>query len=648
LAKTLWEPSGEVVETANITDFGRWLAEKKGVRAQGYPDLWSWSVAELEQFQESVWQYFRVAASEPYTKVLESRRMPGALWFPGSKLNFAQHVFRDRDPSKIAMLARTETGAARDVSWSELERKTGAMESSLKEMGVRPGDRVAAYLPNTPEAVISMLACASLGAIWSSCAPDFGARSAVDRFSQVAPKVLIACRGYSYKGKWNSKTDVVEGIRSAIPSIEKTVLVGEEGPEVRTALSWEGLSSSGPRPVFEQLPFDHPLWILYSSGTTGLPKPIVHGHGGILLEHLKALALHNDLKATDRMFWYTSTGWMMWNYLVGALLLDSTIILYEGDPLYPDAHTLWSLADETRMTFLGVNAAFLGAVMRSGIDPSATHTLGELRGLGSTGSALSSEGFEWIYSHVKKDLWVASISGGSDLCTAFVGGCPILPVRSGEIQCRYLGADVAAFDEGGRERIGETGELVIRKPMPSMPLFLWGDSNGERYVESYFGVFPGVWRHGDWIKINEDGSCVIFGRSDATLKRMGLRMGTSEVYRVVESVPQVAESLVVDMESLGGRSFMPLFLELRSGATLDEALRAEINQRIRNELSPKMVPDELVEVPEIPKTLNGKKVEVPVRRILLGADPEKVYNPGSLKNPAAMDFFVDYAKKVKR
>ena len=648
MARVLWEPSEDVVDGANITAYARWLEKEKGVRAHGYQELWSWSVRELERFQDSVWQYFSVKASQPYAKVLESRVMPGAKWFPGSRLNFAENVFRGRDPGRTALLAKTEGGGLRRVAWSEMTRKTASLAQSLRAMGVEKGDRVAAYLPNIPEAVIALLACSSLGAVWSSCAPDFGALSAIDRFKQIRPKVLISAYGYGYRGRWVPKGEIVEEIREGIPGLEKTVMVGPSAQTMKGVLDWDEMVSDRPALEFEQVPFDHPLWILYSSGTTGLPKPIVHGHGGILLEHFKTLALHNDLKPNDVMFWYTSTGWMMWNYIVGALLLDTTVVLYEGDPLFPDAHTLWSLADETGMTFLGASAAFVGASMKSGVEPMSSHSLKSLRGFGSTGSAVSTDGFEWLYSRVKKDLWVASISGGSDLCTAFVGGCPTLPVRSGEIQCRNLGADVVSFDETGREVVGEMGELVIRKPMPSMPLFLWGDETGERYTESYFSVFPGIWRHGDWIRINADGSCIIYGRSDATLKRMGVRMGTSEVYRVVESVPGVAESLVVDMEFLGGHSYMPLFIELTGGAVLDDRLRSEIGQKIRTELSPRMVPDEIVVVPEIPKTLNGKKVEVPVKRILLGTEAAKAYNPDSLKNPASMDFFIEFARRIKR
>jgi acetoacetyl-CoA synthetase len=644
-AKVLWEPTSGTIERAKITAYSRWLEGRVDSAPTNFPELWRWSVEELEDFWESMWIYYGVRSTTPYVTPLEHRSMPGARWFPGATLNYAERVFEGRDSSRIAIISKTEETTNQSLSWGQLRSKTAAFSESLRELGVGRGDRVAAYLPNVPEAVISYLACASIGATWSSCAPDFGTTSAVDRFKQIAPKVLIATEGYSYRGKWNNKKEVVGEIISAIPSIQKVVSVGEGKDSPGGALHWDDLAArpSSSKFEFEGLPFDHPLCILYSSGTTGLPKPIVHGHGGILLEHLKTLGIHNDLGPDDRMFWYSSTGWMMWNYLVSSLALDSTVILYEGDPFYPDADALWSLADSTDMTFLGASAAYVGALMKSGVEPASTHTLRHLRGFGSTGSALSSDAFEWIYGHVKPDIWLASVSGGTDLCTAFVGGCPILPVRSGEIQCRNLGADVAAFDAQGREVVGEMGELVIKQPMPSMPLFLWGDASGERYNESYFSVYPGIWRHGDWIQVNPDGSCIIFGRSDATIKRMGVRMGTSEIYRVVESIPEISDSLVVDMEFLGGRSYMPLFVVIRQGKDF-EAVRNDIRGRIRKELSPKMLPDDIIVVDEVPRTLNGKKLEVPIRRILLGADPSKVYNPGSLKNPRSMEFFIEFAK----
>jgi acetoacetyl-CoA synthetase len=605
-------------------------------------------VTDVEAFWESIWKFFRVNSRSPYVGVLDSRRMPGANWFQGAELNYAEHIFRDRDPAEVAVVSKVEEGPPRELSWGELEGSVGAFAESLQAMGVAKGDRVAAYLPNVPESVIALLACASMGAIWSSCAPDFGSQSAIDRFKQISPKVLITTDGYQYRGKWRSKTEVVDQLRHWIPSIEKTVVVGETALTGKDVVRWEDIVSLRVAPRFEQLPFAHPLWIVYSSGTTGLPKPIVHGQGGMLLEQLKTLSFHNDLTARDRMFWYTSTGWMMWNYLVGSLLHGARIILYDGDPQYPDAYALWDLAERTGMTFLGANAAFVAASIKAGAEPGRTFGLKALRGFGSTGSALSVDGFDWVYSKVKNDIWLASLSGGTDVCTTFVGGCPILPVREGEMQCRHLGASVMAYDELGRAVVDEMGELVVTQPMPSMPLYFWGDDTGERYRDSYFSVFPGVWRHGDWIRIGRDGSCVIYGRSDATIKRMGIRMGTSEMYRVIESIPQVLDSLVVDMEFLGGRSYMPLFVVLKEDAKLDEALKDEINTRVKNELSPKLVPDEIVAVAEVPRTLSGKKLEVPVRRILLGADPGKVFSPGSLKNPDSMSFYIEFARGVRK
>jgi len=640
--KTLWTPSKETVERASITKYARWLEKRTGSQFPSYGSLWRWSTEEIEEFWESIWEYFEVWSTTPYTAVLPERKMPGAKWFEGTHLNYAEHVFRNKHDGDVALVATGEDEQDSHVTWGELRAETASLAAYLREEGVKPGDRVAAYLPNRPEAVVGLLASASVGAVWSCCSPDFGARSAIDRFKQIAPKVFIGVEGYSYGGRRFDRQGVIEEVRASIPSIRTTIVTGTREKEgVEGAEDWVEIGERSEPLEFAKVPFDHPLWVLYTSGTTGLPKAIVHGHGGILLEQLKALSLHNDIDRGDTMFWYTSAGWMMWNYIVGALMLGSTVVLYDGDPLHPGPGALWDIAQRTRATFFGASASYFDAVARSGFDPRGNH-LRNLRGVGSTGSPLSAASFEWLYQRVKEDIWVASISGGTDVCTAFVGGCPVLPVRSGRIQCRYLGAAVAAYDDGGKAVTGKVGELVLTQPMPSMPIYLWGDKDGSRYAGSYFSVFPGVWRHGDWVMIDEDGTCVIQGRSDATIKRRGVRAGTSEIYGVVESIPEVVDSLVVDVEHPGGDSFMPLFVVLRTGATLDERLREGIRRRIGSDLSPKLVPDAVIQIEEVPRTMNGKKVEVPVKRILMGAEPSEALSAGSLKNPDALKFFVEY------
>jgi acetoacetyl-CoA synthetase len=645
--ETLWTPSKEQTERANVTKYTRWLEERTGRSFPDYGALWRWSTEDLEGFWESVWEYFEVWSSTPYRAVLSERKMPGAKWFEGSQVNYAEHVFRNKYDGDVALVAAGEGEEESGVTWGELKAETASLAAFLREEGVKPGDRVAGYLPNCPEAVVGFLAAASIGAVWSCCSADFGAPSVVDRLKQIEPKVFIGTEGYSYGGKWFDRQGVIEAVRDSISSIRTTIVTDTREKEgVAWAEDWVELGERSERLEFAKVPFDHPLWVLYTSGTTGLPKPIVHGHGGILLEQLKALSLHNDLGRGDRIFWYTSAGWMMWNYLVGALMLGSSVILYDGDPLHPEPGALWDLAERTQTTFFGASAPYFDAVARSGFDPRG-YQLRRLRGLGSTGSPLSAASFEWLYAKVKDDLWVASISGGTDVCTAFVGGCPTLPVRSGRIQCRYLGAEVEAYDEGGRPVTGRVGELVVTRPLPSMPLFFWGDADGSRYLESYFSSFPGVWRHGDWVSIGEDGSCIIYGRSDATIKRRGVRAGTSEIYGVVESIPEVADSLVVDLEYPGRRPFMPLFVVLKRGARLDDELLKRIRTKIGADLSPRLVPDDIVQIEEVPRTLNGKKVEVPVKRILMGSTCEDAVNASSLKNPDSVEFFVDYRAKAE-
>jgi acetoacetyl-CoA synthetase len=643
--KVLWEPDSSYARKTNIAAFMKWL-EKRGQRFEDYQRLWQWSVENLEGFWGSIWKYFDVADAD--YPVLSKHKMPGARWFEGSELNFAEHVFRGKREG-AAINARTEKGKGRETSWQELERKTAALASKLREKGVGPGDRVAAYLPNSTEAVTAFLACASVGATWSCCSPDFGPPAVLDRFSQIRPKVLIATDGYGYGGKWFDRTEAVGKISERLPTLKQ--VIGVEGrsnsPPLPNSASFEDMASGKETPEYEQVPFDHPLWILYSSGTTGLPKPIVHGHGGILVELLKELSLHNDIRPGDRFFWFTTTGWMMWNYLMGGLLHGATIVLYNGSPSYPDLNALWDLAEETQTTFLGGSAAYFASCLKAGLQPRSTHDFQRLRGVGSTGSPLSKASFEWVYSAVKDDIWLASISGGTDVCTPFVGGCPILPVYSGEIQCRCLGAKVEAFDEEGNSVIGQVGELVLTEPLPSMPLYLWGDEDGSRYRESYFSTYKGVWRHGDWIEITKRGTCVIFGRSDATIKRMGVRIGTSEIYRVVESIPEVVDSLAIDLEGQEGTGRLILFVATIPGAKFDDVFVSRLKGRVRSDISPRYVPDEVVEAPSVPKTLNGKKLEVPIKKILLGGDPGKVLNRDSIYDPASVDFYIEYARRLK-
>ncbi|MDG6913925.1 MAG: acetoacetate--CoA ligase [Nitrososphaerota archaeon] len=640
--RLLWEPDPGLVRRTAMSAYMKWL-EKRGSSFEGYDELWRWSVDDLEGFWGSIWKYFDVAGAD--YPVLAERKMPGAKWFDGAELNFAERVFaKGRDGP--ALICRGERAQGKVVAWQELERKTAALARTLRDSGVGRGDRVAGYLPNGPEAIVGVLAAASVGAIWSGSPPEFGTQSVVDRFGQIGPKVLIATDGYSYGGKWTDRADDVSSIVKSIPSIKKVISVsgGSKGRGLAGSDAWEEATGGKEKLDHEFVPFEHPLWILYSSGTTGLPKPIVHSHGGILVELLKSLALHNDIREGDRFFWYTTTGWMMWNYLLGGLLHGATLVLYNGHPAWPRPDSLWSLMEETETTYMGTSAAYISACMKARVEPRGSFSLSTLRGIGSTGSPLSTDGFEWVYAKVKDGVWLESLSGGTDVCTAFVTGSPTLPVYSGELQCRALGASVQAFDENGSAVVGKVGELVITEPMPSMPVFFWGDEDGSRYRESYFDMFPGVWRHGDWIKVTSRGTCVIYGRSDATIKRQGVRIGTSEIYRAVEKVPEVSDSMAVDVVSKEGGEEMVLFVSLNEGASLDEELAAKIKAQIRADLSSRYLPDRLVAVPAIPRTLNGKKLEVPVKRILAGADPEKVLNKGSLADPASVEHFVKIAK----
>jgi acetoacetyl-CoA synthetase len=649
----LWTPSPETVERAAMTRYMRWLTAERGVATDDYASLWKWSVAELEAFWASIWDFFEVAAATPYDAVLAERTMPGARWFAGAELNYAEHPFRGKPDDQVAVLHASELRDLNQLTWGELRHQVARVAAGLRALGVERGDRVVAYLPNVPETLVAFLATASIGAVWSSCSPDFGASSVIDRFAQIEPKVLFAADGYRYNGRDFDRLEIVAGLQRAMPGVRRTVVLPylDSAPDLMRlddAIGWDELLAAGEgAPLdFEQVPFDHPLWVLYSSGTTGLPKAIVQGHGGILLEHLKKLHLHVDAHEGDRVFWFTTTGWMMWNFLVGGLLTHAAIVLYDGSPGHPDMGVLWDLAERTQMTCFGTSASYIAACMKAEVAPAASRDLSRLRAVGSTGSPLAPEGFQWVYDELGADTWLFSTSGGTDVCTAFVGGVPILPVYRGELQARALGAKVEAFDEDGNSVVDEVGELVITEPMPSMPLFLWGDDDGSRYRASYFEDYPGVWRHGDWIEITSRGTAVIYGRSDSTINRQGVRMGTSEIYRAVQAVPEVLDALVVDVPSAGGEGWMPLFVVLRDDVELDEELTGEIKRRIREQCSPRHVPNEIFRIAEVPRTLSGKVLEVPVKRILTGTPPERAASRDSLANPDALDYFVSLRERL--
>ena len=636
----IWQP-GPGSAGSGLSRYVDWLAAERGRRFDGYDGLWQWSVDDLEAFWASVWDYFEIAPSRPYEHVLGRREMPGADWFPGAVLSYAAHIFRDRDEDAIAIVHASELHPQAELTWRELRALTAAVAGGLRKLGVGPGDRVAAYLPNTPEAVAAFLACASIGAIWSSCSPDFGARTVSDRFTQIEPKVLLTVDGYRYGGRDFNRLDVVSELMGAIPTLQETVLLPYLDPAARLqgTLPWPDFLVPGPL-SFEQLPFDHPLWILYSSGTTGLPKAIVHGQGGILLEHLKQVHFHIDPRAGERLFWFTTTGWMMWNLLVGGLLSDAAIVLYDGSPAGLGGEALWDLAATAEISCFGTSAAYIHACLKAGLQPARNRDLSRLRAVGSTGSPLSPEGFRWVYDELGADTWLFSMSGGTDVGTAFIGGVPTLPVYAGELQARALGAKVESFDEQGRPVIDQVGELVLTEPLPSMPVRFWNDADGSRYHDSYFSVYPGIWRHGDWIEITSRGTAIIYGRSDATINRSGVRIGTSEIYRAVLGVDAVVDALAVDLPGADSVDRLLLFVVLRENDVLDDRLSGELVQRLRDECSPRHTPDEIHQVPEIPRTLSGKILEVPVKRILMGEPVEQVVSPDALANPQALAPFV--------
>lgn len=671
----LWRPGAERVANAPVTRFRAWLAHHRGLSFDGYESLWQWSVTEPEAFWESVAEFSDIRLDPPPQRILSKRTMPGARWFEGARVNYAEHLLRRAgEPdaaTRAALVFSNELGDRREITWQTLSLQAGAIAATLRSLGVEAGDRVVAYAPNIPETVSAFLGAAAIGATWSSCAPDLGPISVIDRFLQISPRVLIAVDGYRYGGKPFDRRDVVTELISRLPTIEAVIFIPYldpvaefEPPRTVRMVHWHDAIARPQAPAFAALPFDHPLWVVYSSGTTGMPKPIVHGHGGFLLNVTKALPLELGVGRADRMMWYSSTSWIMWNLWVAALACGSTLVHYDGNPGYPDLDTLWRFVADEKVTFFGTSPAFIGQCMKTGIKPKARFDLQSLQTLGATGSPLTDDAFRWVYDNVKDDLLLASISGGTDPGAAFLTASPILPVYAGEMQCRALGAAIAAYDEQGKPQIGGVGELVCTLPMPSMPLYFWGDADGTRYFSSYFETWPGVWLHGDWLQLIERPESVtarVFGRSDSTINRHGIRMGTSELYRVVEEFDEVADSLVVDLEYLGKPSFLALFVVLatpsgsapkaapdgaaaaRGDTGIGEDLRRRLLQAIRSGMSARHVPDEVYAIAEVPRTLTGKKLEVPIKRILLGHPVKKAVNRDSIANPAVIDWFVAFA-----
>ena len=637
------------MDRANVTAFARWLERARGRQFGDYHALWRWSVTDLDGFWQAVWDYCGIEATASATAVLGRRTMPGADWFPGARLNYAQHVLRNERPGQDALYYQSETAPLTGMPWPELGNAVRVLATRLRGLGVRPGDRVASCMPNIPQTAIAMLATTSIGAIWTSCSPDFGWRGISDRFGQLSPRVLFCVDSYRYGGRDFDRSAEMQQLIGQLPRLEQVIHVaGPAGGFIAAARSWDELMDHEPVPAdrfsFEQVPFGHPLWILFSSGTTGLPKAITHSHGGILIEQLKLQTLHMDLRPGDRMFFYTTSGWMMWNFLVSSLLLGVKPLLYDGHPGYPRPDVLWEMAQNAGVTFFGASPAYADLMARAGLVPADRYDLAALESIMLAGSPVSAECGAWFYRNVKRDLWLHVGSGGTDVCSGFTGGAPTLPVYAGEHQARNFGVAAYAFNPQGQPVTGQVGEMVITRPMPSMPVRLWNDEGDRLYRQTYFADFPGSWRQGDFFKVNERGGCFVLGRSDATLNRHGIRIGTAEVYAALESVAEITDALIVNLDLPGGGFFMPLFVTLADGAVLDDELRGKVTGLLRGQYTARHVPDQIIQVASIPVTLTGKKMEVPVRKILLGVPPDEAANRNAMANPQSLDAFAAYAR----
>ena len=651
----LWRPTPESIRQSKLKQFEEWLVSRHNLQFGNYQEMWRWSVENPGFFWECCWNYFNIISDTPYQAALQGNEMPFVRWFEGARLNYAEHIFRQRNSTHPALIFQSEQQATREIGWQDLERQVGRLQQFLIRQGITEGDRVVAYLPNIPEAIVAFLAVNSIGAVWSCCSPDFGVPSVIARFQTIEPKLLIAADGYRYNGKAYDRTEAIEEIRREIPSIKQTLLIPHlndgSTSSLSDTISWRELDEV-PEPAnglsFTRVPFDHPIWILYSSGTTGKPKAITHSHGGVLLEHLKYLILQNDVHPGERFFWFTTTGWMMWNFLQASMLAGGVPVLYDGSPGYPDMDVLWKMAADLRIQHFGVGAPYLVANMKQGRQPGGDFDLTNLRSIGSTGAPLPPEAFDWVYDAVSSDVWLCSMSGGTDICTAFVGSCPYLPVERGLIQTRALGCALFAYDETGKRVVGELGEMVVEQPMPSMPIYFWNDEHNTRFLSSYFEQYPGKWRHGDWIRIFDNGALLIQGRSDATLNRKGIRIGTAEIYAALDALPEIVDSMVLNLEKEDGGDVMPLFVKLAEGMQLDEELRRRVSKTIRSKCSPRHVPDEILSVPDIPYTLSGKKMEVPVKRILLGMNSGNALNKDVVRNPGAVEFFLEFAAPFRK